>query len=136
MTNFQRHSGEATILPYKKTASTAFEAGDPVVQTSGLLTVANASATPATVLGITQRTVVSTDDDYADAVDVMVEVPDEGTVYKAKVGSGSPAQTMVGQRYDLDANGEVNLTAQTKNVVEVVRLAQESDYIYVTFVNN
>ncbi len=131
--NFERHSGEATILPYKKTASTAFANGDPVVQTSGLLTVANASATPQTVLGIILRDVVSTDEDYADANDVMVEVPDVGTVYKAKVGAGTPAQTMVGQRYDLDANGEVDLTASATDVVEVVRLAQESGYIYVTF---
>ncbi len=134
--NFERKSGEATILPYKKTASTVFENGDPVVQSSGLLIVANASATPATLIGIIQRSVVSTDDDYASASMTEVEIPLEGTEYKAKVGAGTPAQTMVGQRYDLDANGEVNLTAQTTKVVEVVRLAQESGYIVVRFVTS
>lgn len=134
MAKFVLHSGEADILPYKKTASTAFANGDPVVQSSGLLVVAGATATPATVIGLIKRDVVAADADYASASDVMVEIPREGTVYKAQVGAGTPAQSMVGQMYDLDATGKVDLTAQTIKVVEVVRLAQESGYIFVRFV--
>lgn len=134
--NFELKYGEPVILPYKKTASTVFAIGDPVVQSSGLLVVAGATATPATVIGIIQRAVLATDDDYADAIDTMVEIPKEGNVYKAKVGVGTPAQSMVGQRYDLDTNGEVDLTGQTYNVVEVTRLSVDSDYIYVRFVTS
>ena len=132
--NFELNRGDADIFAYPKTASTAFSRGDAVELTSGYLTKAGATATPATVVGIIKRDVTASDDDYADTTDTMVEIPEVDTIYKAKVGAGTPAQTMVGQRYDLDANGQVDLTAQLNKVVEVVRLAQESGYVYVRFI--
>ncbi len=133
--NFQRHSGKASILPYKKTASTAFSLGTVVTQASGLLVPADATTTSANMLGILLRDVVSTDSDFASTNECMVELPVPGVVYKAKVGAGVPAQSMVGSRYDLTATGEVDLTAQLVNVVQVVRLSQDANYIYVQFVN-
>jgi len=135
MAKFVRDRGDTEVFAYKKKASTAFADGDAVMlDSNGFLVPADASATPETLVGIINGTVTSANDDYADTNEYPVEQPSEDAVYKAKVGAGTPAQNMVGQRYDLDSNGEVDLTSQTNKVVEVVRLAQDSDYIYVKFV--
>ncbi len=132
--NFERQSGNASILPYKKTASTAFSLGSLVTQTAGLLSAVAATTVPGAILGVLLRNVVSTDSDFASTDECMVEVPETATVYKAKVGAGVPAQSMVGSRYDLTATGDVNLGAQLVGVVQVVRLSQDASYIYVKFV--
>jgi len=117
---FERESGRPAILPYIKTASTPFAAGDPVVMASGKLVVAGASATPKTLVGIITRDVVSTDDDYTVASKVGVEVPALNDVFVAEVGTGTATVAMEGGRYDLDADGKVNVSAQVTQVVEIV----------------
>ena len=132
---FQRESGKPYIQPYKKTASTPFAAGDPVTVSGGLLVKAGAAVTPATLVGIINRDVTSQDRDYAEQSFVEVEVPDDGSVFVAEVGTGTALATMVGGRYDLDANGKVNVTAQVTNVVEIVRFIDASTVV-VKFVTN
>lgn len=132
---FERESGKPYIQPYKKTASTAFAAGDPVTTSSGLLVKAGAAVTPATLVGVINRDVTSADTDYADASFVEVEVPKEGDVFVAEVGTGTATAAMVGGRYDLDANGQVNVTASTNDVVEIVRFIDASTVV-VKFVNS
>jgi len=135
--NFERQSGNASILPYKKTASTVYSLGSLVWcsgVTAGLLATVSATTAPVAIRGVLLRDVVSTDSDFASTNECMVEVPEIATVYKAKVGAGVPAQSMVGSRYDLTASGDVDLTAQLVKVVEVVRLSQDASYIYVKFV--
>lgn len=126
---FQRESGTPKIIPYPKTASTAFADGDPVVVSSGKLVKAAAATTPKTLIGIITRDVVSTDADYADANMVGVEVPALNDEFRAEVGTGTATAAMVGGRYDLDANGKVNVSAQLTQVVEITRFISASEVV-------
>lgn len=132
---FERESGKSYIQPYKKTASTPLAVGDPLTLSSGLLVKAGAAVTPATFVGICNHEVAATDDDYADESFIEVEVPKEGDVFVAEVGTGTATAAMVGGRYDLDANGKVNVSAQVTNVVEIVRFIDASTVV-VKFVNS
>lgn len=127
--NFQRESGTPKILPYPKTASTAFADGDAVAVTSGKLVKAAAATTPKTLIGIITRAVVSTDDDYADETMVGVEVPALNDEFRAVVGTGTATAAMVGGRYDLDADGQVNVSAQLTQVVEIVRFISATEVV-------
>ena len=132
---FERESGKPCIQAYKKTASTVFAAGDPVTVSSGLLVKAGAAVTPATLIGVITQDVVATDADYAKESFVGVEVPEDGSVFVAEVGTGTATAAMVGGRYDLDANGKVNVSAQATMVVEIVRFISATSVV-VKFVNN
>lgn len=127
--NFVRERGEATVQPYKKDGDVAFAAGDAVMLASGLLVKANASATPSSLVGVIMEDVVSTDDDYSDETFKNVDTGALNDEYRAVVGTGTATAAMVGGRYELDANGQVDVTATTTPVVEVVRFIDASTVI-------
>lgn len=115
--DFVRERGEATIQPYPKASATALEAGDLLVLASGLIVKADENATPATVVGVCQETITA--DDAKTVVNVDTgKLNDE---FRAVVGTGTLTTAMVGGRYDIDADGQVNVSASTNDVVEVVR---------------
>lgn len=118
---FQRERGETVVQPYKKDASVAIAAGDPVMLASGVLVKANGTATPATLVGVMMEDVVSTDPDYAEETFKNVDVGALNDEFRAEVGTGTATAAMVGGRYELDADGKVDVTTTTTPVVEVVR---------------
>ena len=129
MPNFNRENVKANIIPYKKTASLAFALGDAVMLSSGLLVKANASATPANFAGIINREVSSADADYALQSFVEVDTPNASDTFVARVGTGTALATMVGNRYMLDANGRVDVTATATPTVEVVRFISATEVV-------
>lgn len=129
MPNFNRENGKANIIPYRKTASLAFALGDAVMLSSGLLVKANATATPANFVGIINREVTSGDTDYALQSFVEVDTPNASDTFVARVGTGTALITMVGNRYMLDANGRVDVTATTTPTVEIVRFISATEVV-------
>lgn len=134
----QRINGEPTIQPYKKKASTAFAQGDIVaIDSNGFLIPAVAATTGNDIVGICMETVLSTDADYAGTREIAVDVVQKGgdmDRFLAIVGAGTPAQTQVGEAHDLDANGQIDLTATTTKVVKVERIIS-STLVWVSFLN-
>lgn len=124
--DFVRERGEATIVPYPKASATVIEAGDALVLASGLIVKAAASAVPSTIVGVAQDSIVAADAKTLINVDVPNGLNDE---FRAVVGTGTLLTTMVGNRYDLDADGLVDVTAQTKNVVQIVRYISATEAI-------
>lgn len=105
---------------YPKAASTAFINGQ-LVNWNGSGALIPADATAGDFAGVIQREVLATDSDYAQAVKVMVDVPTAEDVFVADVKTGTLTTAMVGNTYDLHADGDgIDVTAQTKNVVTVV----------------
>lgn len=117
-------SGEYNIEPYKKVASEAFAFNDVVTKnSSGYLTKATASTPRAEIIGLIQRTVLSTDDDYASntAVPVLV-LEDNNNEFDMPVEAGTPVQAMVGKAYDLNSEDGIDLTKSVKKHFRVSRI--------------
>lgn len=138
--NFERdQSGSRgeNIKPYQKKASTAFALNSVVfVDANGFLDVAVATTTAASIVGVIKQAVVATDADYASNSYVAVDVAnkgDNGEWYRASVGTGTPAQTMVGETHDLTAAGKVDLVAVLTNVVKVQQIISPTE-VFVSFV--
>ncbi|OGG65122.1 hypothetical protein A2Z56_02425 [Candidatus Kaiserbacteria bacterium RIFCSPHIGHO2_12_45_16] len=111
------------IEAYKKTASTAFAFGDVVTVSSGLLVKATASTARTAILGLIQRTVLSTDADYASETAVPVLVLDQNPEeFLADVGTGSAVQSMVGGVYDLKDENELDVNAQTIKCFRITKI--------------
>lgn len=126
-----RSRGEVTIRPYLKAASVAFAFGDIVTKdASGYLAKATSSTPRANLLGQIQRTVVSTDSDYASNSLVNVEVfeHDPGE-FKVSVGTGTLTQAMVGKEFDLKDENEIDVTVNAHGHVTIVRYVDASTAI-------
>lgn len=116
-------SGEAEILPFKKTASEAFAFNDVVTKGStGYITKATASTPRSEVLGLIQRTVASTDSDYASNTVVEVQMLDEDAIFEGDVGTGSAVQAMVGKKFDLKDENELNVNSQIVKLFEITSI--------------
>lgn len=125
--NFERqYESEANHKPYKKKASTAYAFGDAVALDSNGYLIKAIETTPASdIIGIIQETIASTDADYASTREVLVDVArkgDDGDWFIAKVGTGTAAQTDVGEEVDLTSAGKVDVTASSVKVVKVQRV--------------
>lgn len=136
--NFQRIFGEPEIHPYNKKASTAFNQGDVMyVDSNGFLDKAGSSTTGNDIVGISMETVASTDSDYSGTRPVAVDVVEKGSEddrFLATVGTGSAAQTNVGEAHDLKSDGTVDVTATTTKVVKVQRV-RSATQVEVSFLN-
>lgn len=119
----QRHSGEPNILPFKKAASEAFAFNDVVTKnSSGYLTKATASTPRREIVGLIQKTVASTDDDYASNTMVAVDVPRASDEFEFPVGTGSAVQSMVDKAFDLKDENELDVSVQLTKAVTVRRV--------------
>lgn len=119
----ERKTGEANILPFKKKASTAFDFNDVVTTDSnGYLVLATSSTPRAKLLGLIQRTVASTDADYAQNTMVEVDVfcCDEDE-YEATVDTGTLTQAMVNSLFDLNDEDGINVNNNQQKAVKVIR---------------
>lgn len=114
-----------------RTASTAFSPDSLVVKSSGLLVAATSSSAPADIAGIIQRSVASTDADYATSGDdVAVEVTgDREDWFVADVGTGIATKANEGNRYDLKDAVSIDVTAQSHNTVKVERFLSATKVI-------
>ena len=118
---FTHYSGPVRIEWYPKKASTAFVNGD-LVYADGSGAIQPADSTSGDHIGVIQKTVVSTDDDYADNTSVPVLVPTENTLFEVDVDTGTALTTaMVGNRYDLTDANSLNVGGTSKKVVTIVK---------------
>lgn len=122
------YSGKWETKWLPKTASTAIGQGF-VTFSSGLLI--NAVAGSANVAGISQRTVTSTDPDYALTSLIPVLVPMEASAdLIIDVGTGSAVQaTIGGTLVDLKDNDEADVTASSTDILFVDRVISTTKII-------
>lgn len=123
---FKRISGKPKPEWYPKKASTAFANGG-LVYFDGSGAIQPADATSGDHIGIIMRDVLSTDDDYATTDAVMVDEPTTDDVFEVDVKTGTLTTAMIGNKYNLHADGDgIDVTAQTKAVVTVVGFVSAS----------
>ena len=119
---FKQISGEENVLPYTAPASTAFNRGDVVTNNgSGKLAKATATTVREEILGVIGQTIASTDADYASDKTVPVTTPSDEAEFEVDVTTGTLTSAMVGERYDLDDEAGIDVTAQTHKHVEITR---------------
>ena len=122
MISLYRPTGREKIEFYKKVVSTAFAFNDLVyLDSNGYLTPA-VDGSNIVPLGLIQKTVASTDDDYASATRVPVLIADKDSVFLCDVGTGTAAQTDVGEHIDIDDATTVDVNASTYDVFFVVEV--------------
>lgn len=117
---FKRISGSPKIEWYPVTTSTAFAKGNLTYwDGSGLLIPAD--ATSGEHAGILLTAITSADSDYAIARKVMVDVPTTEDIFEVDVETGTLTTAMIGNKYDLVADGDaIDVSATSKLVVTVV----------------
>lgn len=117
---FRRISGRPKIEWYPVKVSVAFPGlGLTYWDGSGFLIPAD--ATSGDHAGIIMQDILSTDADYAVARKVMIDVPTTEDIFEADVETGTLTTAMVGNQYDLVADGDaLDVTATAKKVVSVV----------------
>jgi hypothetical protein len=121
------HSGREEIQPYTAPASTAFDFNDVVyLNSSGVLAKATGTTPRSQIVGLIQRTIASTDSDYASAKTVPVLVPSEETIFEATVDTGTLTTAMRGGDYDLNDEDGINVTANVQRAVKIVKYLSTS----------
>lgn len=124
---FKRISGKPKVEWYAKDASVAFANGG-LVYWNGSGELIPADATSGQHAGVILRDVVATDDDYATSLaKVPVDVPTTEDVFEVDVETGTLTTAMVGNQYDLVADGDaIDVSATSKLVVTVVGFVSSS----------
>ena len=120
---YKENGSGAHIEFYPKTASTAFTFNDMVMlSTAGRLSLFTDAADVKPV-GLIQKTIASTDSDYASTTRVPVLVAGSNAEYLADVGVGTGAVGDVGEFVDADGAGNphrnIDLNSSTYDVFEV-----------------
>jgi hypothetical protein len=124
-----RHTGKPKFEHYPKVASAAIPLHG-LVYWNGSGVVVKATATSGDHAGIIQRAVVATDADYATSSMVPVDVPTAEDTFLADVKTGTLTTAMIGNQYDLHADGDgIDVTASAKKVVTVVGFVSASKAI-------
>lgn len=116
---------------FPKAASEAFAINDLVYfNGSGYLT--KADATSGDHIGTIQKTVTSSDSDYASNTFVPVLVPrGPHALWKVPVGTGTLTSAMVGNTYDLKDANEIDVNAQSKNVVTIAKYISGTEAVVI-----
>lgn len=110
------HSGQ-DLKPVQKKASTVMTANTfGTYDSAGRLQVATAAST--SIQAIIQRTVLSTDSDYADTTTVLVDVPREGDEFV--IDTSASTGFVAGDVRPLSAAGTMKATAATTGEVPVL----------------
>jgi len=118
---FKRISGKPKPEWYAKDASVAFANGG-LVYWNGSGEIIPADATSGQHAGVILRAVTATDADYATSLaKVPVDVPTTEDIFEVDVETGTLSTAMVGNQYDLVADGDaIDVSATSKLVVTVV----------------
>lgn len=82
-----------------------------------------------TCMGLVQKTVASTDSDYASATKVPVLVPGPDAVFLCDVSTGTAAQEDVGQFIDVDDHNSVDVDASTYGIFYVVGIVSATQVL-------
>lgn len=118
---FKRKRGKTKFMWLPVTPSTTFSEGGLVAWSSGYLIEATKTTAGKDIVGVIRHAIAATDDDYADARMVEVEVPVEKNVeWEADV----TATLVVADRglyCDLTNNLTVNRGASTYDIVQITR---------------
>lgn len=126
------YRGNFHIEWYPKTASTAYTFNDMVTIAStaaGAGTLKLAAATDTFIYGLIQRTVASTDSDYASASKVPVLVGDADAEFLFDVSTGTAATTDIGEMIDLDDENSVDVDAYTLGQVKVTDIVSTTQVV-------
>lgn len=124
--------GKFHIEWYPKTASTAFAFGDAVTilnTDAGVGTLAKVTSSSTRVIGLIQKTVASTDSDYASATEVPVLVGDVDAEFLCDVSTGTAATTDIGEMIDFDDENSVDVNAYTKGQLLITRVISASQVV-------
>lgn len=129
---FVRHRGKVKTIHLKKQASTAFSIGDIVAvsdtgSTSDVVIPATSTTAATQHIGVINKAVTSSDDDYADKSRVPVLVPLEKNVeWKAPCG-GSAASEDFGNEVDLTDASTINEAAKSVKVAKIVEVLDSTN---------
>ena len=122
---FLHESGRVMVEWYPKIASTVIANGYLMYpDLSGAIQPAD--ATSGNHMGVAQKDVAATDDDYAENTYIPVLVPTDETVWRVDVGTGTLTTAMIGGFYDLANAYSIDVSAQAKNVVQGVGFVSSS----------
>lgn len=128
---FKVIQGKTKFMWFPVTTSTAFSAGDLVAMNVGSNLLIEATATTAgnTIIGVIRHTIASTDDDYATARSVEVEVPVEKYVVWScnSVGTGTAAAADVGTYADIDGGGEIDVDNSSYDIFFITKVVSQTD---------
>lgn len=117
---FTRISGKPKVEWFPKKASTAFPNGG-LVYADGSGAVQPADATSGDHFGVILKAVTSADADYATTAKVPVDFASPEDIFEVDVETGTLTTAMVGNTYDLVADGDaLDVTASAKDAVTVV----------------
>lgn len=117
--------GSAKVEWYPKKASQVMAVGD-LLYADGSGAVQIADATSGNHIGVCMKTIAATDSDYASTTMIPVLVPNDSTEWDVSVGTGTLTTAMVGNFYDLADETGIDVTAQSKNVVQVTKFISAS----------
>lgn len=113
---------------YPKKVSTAFTMNDLVfIDSNGFLD--KCTSTTATCMGLIQKTVASTDSDYATATMVPVLVGETDAEFLCDVDTGTAAQTDCGEGIDLTDHNGVDVTASTYDIFFVTKFISTAQVV-------
>lgn len=117
---FKRISGKPKIEYFPKAASTAFPLGC-LVYANGSGAIIPADATSGDHFGVLIQEVTASDSDYASTTKVPVDLASIEDVFEVDVETGTFTTAMIGNRYDLVADGDaIDVSATSKKVVTIV----------------
>lgn len=128
---FRLYSGKTKFLWLPVTTSTAISKGALVVFSSGYLIAATSSTVGYYTAGVLRHAIVSTDDDFATARLVEVEVDRElNNVWEAAVTSGLVAAD-VGLYCDLTDSLTVSRASSTYDIVQCVKVLSTTKGLFI-----
>lgn len=118
------------------TASTALTKNALVTFTSGLLVAATAGTTAVNLAGIVDRTIASTDADYATSARLIpIKVPTERHAIYECDGTGTFVSTDVGVEFDLSTSLVLDKAATTTKVAKVTKFISASKVLAMLKIN-
>ena len=105
---------------FPKKASAAMSFNDLVQIDANGFVLRAVDGSTLTCIGLVQKDVASTDDDYASATRVPVLVPGPDAVFLCDVSTGTGAQLAVGIFADIDDHNSIDLNATTYGIFYTV----------------
>lgn len=128
---FTRVQGKTKFMWYPVTASAEYAEGDLMVMNVGSNVIKEYTAADdnSICVGVLRHTIASTDDDYATARQVEVEVPvEKNVVWKCnEVGTGTAAAADVGTYADLDNGGAIDVDNSSDDMFFITKVISQTD---------
>jgi len=124
-----RKDDKHRIRSTAKKASTAIAVGEILtVDTNGFALPAVAAST--NLIGVSAQRVGTDSSDYASATPIAFDAPRAGDRFVMSVTGGTPAQTNVGEFFDLSNSTTVDMAASTLDHVKLVELRDSTSAVF------